>query len=189
MPQDAIGVYICLRSLTHSLKTNQFGSERIVDSNENDCQNATEDINADFWEEARAFTQKVAVQQRNQNPFPADMVVREHFYRLFPGDFKRMFSTTPTSKKQQFLDMGVSNRGAFSFLERNGSRDRKFELTETYYGVTTTHSAPYVFTHFFVSVRGKLCLTTTVDSNIVNEEETQIYSDCIKEVLQTIDLG
>ena len=187
VPHDAIGLYVSIRSLTHSLKTNLFGSDRNADFNDDAYQNTAEDINADIWEEARAFTQKVAEQQSSQNPFPPDMVVGEHLYRLFPGHFKRMISTSPVSQKQKSVDMGISNRGACRFFERNGAEERKFELTETYYGVPM-NSASMVFVHYLVSVHGKLCLTMTVDDNIVNEQETQIYKDCITEVLQTIDL-
>ena len=60
-------------------------------------------------------------------------------------------------------------------------------MTETFYGVGT-QAVPVCFLHFVVSVRGKLCWTIVHNDDVITGEDGRIYADCIREVLDGIDL-
>ena len=80
----------------------------------------------------------------------------------------------------------MSNRGACDFLAK--PETRKFELTETFYGVGG-QTMPVCFSHYVVSVRGKFCWTVAHnDDDIITKEDGSIYADCIRRVLDGIDL-
>ena len=85
-------------------------------------------------------------------------------------------------------DAVLSNRGPCNFLVKADGKKRRFELTETFYGVGD-QAGNVCFHNFLVSVRDKFCWSVTHRTDVISPKEGLIYANCIREVLASIDLS
>ena len=60
-------------------------------------------------------------------------------------------------------------------------------MTETYVADADQTKGVY-FMQFFTTVRGKLCWNITFRDDVISREEGRAYIECIKEVLNKVDL-
>ena len=143
---------------------------------------------AEFWEESRRVSEITVNHRQEADPIGNYL---QRFWTessLFPGEWRRRFYGVTPAEAMEDMEFLMSNRGACSFLVKNGAQMRQFEMTEMFVGCGDL-TLTVVFDQFLTTVRGKLCWSITYNEAVISEEECQIYIDCIQEMLNGVNLA